>query len=690
MHPVFVIVLNIKMLKRKQDKCFFNVFRAVLLLNSVLMLQFSANANPADTLKRQTLDEVVISSARNIQLLSPAPVQVLKGEELERINSLSVADALRYFSGIQLKDYGGVGGLKTINVRSMGTQHTAVFYDGVQLGNAQNGQVDLGKFSLDNLEEISLYNGQKSEILQSAGSFASASSVFLRSKTPLFAEETRLNTQFNIKTGSFGLINPSLLLQYKLSDHTSASLNTGFSNAHGKYKFRYSNGDYDTSVVRSNADVLSLRIETGLHGKLKNEGEWNVKFYAYNSERGLPGAVVSNRFDYQQRLWDKNLFLQSALTHHVNKKYSIMLNAKYADDYLRYLDPEITTNTGFLENVYKEKEAYFSFANRYRLRSFWDIAFAVDYRYNTMHANLTNFPYPHRNTILTALATQLKFSCLNIQLNALNTWVKDEVETGATSVEKQKLTPAIMLSWQPFLHTDFRLRGFYKSIFRLPTFNDIYFTQIGYRLLKPEYTQQYDLGFTFFKNYNNISLSGVELQADAYYNKVKDKIIAQPGNSSGIWSMRNLGLVVIKGLEINLKSFWELGRKFSLTQGLSYTHQNATDITDKNSPYYGDQIPYIPLHSGTFTLALDYLKAGGINYSFIYTGERYNQAASIPANYVEPWYTHDFSAFYRFKINRKELKITAELNNLLNQYYDIVANFPMPGRNYRITLNYKL
>ena len=87
------------------------------------------------------------------------PAQTLSGERLKSLNSFAVADAIRYFSGVQIKDYGGVGGMKTVDIRSMGTNHMGVFYDGIQLGNAQNGQIDLGKFSLYNLEEISLYNG---------------------------------------------------------------------------------------------------------------------------------------------------------------------------------------------------------------------------------------------------------------------------------------------------------------------------------------------------------------------------------------------------------------------------------------------------------------------------------------------------------------------------------------------------
>ena len=123
----------------------------------------------------QYIQNVIIYGRRPYEEVIPA--QVLTGKQLEGLNSHSVADAVRYFAGVQLKDYGGVGGIKTINVRSMGSQHTAVYYNGVQLGNAQNGQVDLGRFSLDNMEQIDLFNGQKSDIFQSAREFGAAGNV---------------------------------------------------------------------------------------------------------------------------------------------------------------------------------------------------------------------------------------------------------------------------------------------------------------------------------------------------------------------------------------------------------------------------------------------------------------------------------------------------------------------------------
>ena len=86
----------------------------------------------------------------------------------------------------------------------------AVFYDGIQLGNAQNGQTDLGRFSLDDIGEICLYNGQKSDIFQSARDFGSSSSIYITTSEPHFAPGRRYSLKASVKTGSFGLVNPTL------------------------------------------------------------------------------------------------------------------------------------------------------------------------------------------------------------------------------------------------------------------------------------------------------------------------------------------------------------------------------------------------------------------------------------------------------------------------------------------------
>ncbi|WP_131537951.1 TonB-dependent receptor plug domain-containing protein [Pedobacter nototheniae] len=677
---------------RKHFAAFGNMHFFILLaiLWTGISLPFISSGQTTDSLKKvNQLKEVQIREYRlTEQSKSPTPVQILSGNDLKRLNSLSVADAIRYFSGVQLKDYGGIGGLKTINVRSMGSNHTAVFYDGIQFNNAQNGQVDLGKFSIDNLEEISLYSGQKPELLLPARAYASASSIYLKTKTPVFSDGQNRAATFSLKGGSFGVINPVVQYQYKINNNLSASFNTEFLNANGKYKFRYTNGVYDTTAVRSNGDVERFRFQAGLFGKLKN-GEWHAQAYTFISEQGLPGAAISNRFDYPQRSWDRNTFVQGSLEQHLNEKISILVSAKYAYDYMRFVDPEYVTINGFLENRFIEQEAYLSLSAKYKLNKILDLALASDYQYQTLNANLYRFAYPTRNTFLNVLSSSLNLKRFNLQANILSTTVSDLVKEYNSGGNKQVFSPTVLFSWQLFEEEQFRLRGFYKDIFRMPTFNDLYYTFIGNTLLKPEYTKQYDLGLTYFKSFKNTRTLFVDIQADAYYNNVRDKIIAQPGANLIRWIMYNIGKVDIRGIELNAKAAFLITPDLILNTGINYTFQKAIDVTDANDDSYRNQIPYIPKNSGSFLTKLDY-KDWHLNYSFIYTGFRYNQKANIIYNYMQPWYTHDVAFGYSFKMKKGILNANAEVNNLLNQYYDLIPNFPLPGRNYRFTLSYSI
>ena len=141
----------------------------------------------------QHVREIVVVSKPAMREVVPS--QKLNGEMLEKLNTHSVADALRYFSGIQLKDYGGVGGIKTVNIRSMGTHHLGISYDGIELGNAQNGQIDLAQFSLDNVEEITLFNGQK--ILNEVPLSSDLPGVFLDPYTSAIGDSVTLWALFN-------------------------------------------------------------------------------------------------------------------------------------------------------------------------------------------------------------------------------------------------------------------------------------------------------------------------------------------------------------------------------------------------------------------------------------------------------------------------------------------------------------
>ncbi len=681
------------------------------------------------------------------------PSQKLNDEQLERLNTLSVADALRYFSGIQLKDYGGVGGIKTVNIRSMGSHHLGISYDGVQLGNAQNGQIDLGQFSLDNVEEITLYNGQKSAIFQPASDFGNAGAIYIRTKEPVFREreDSRRNggpgargyedstegqnptqvmsrtpapphprtpvcTNLRIKAqyGSSDMFRTSVLWEQRLSDRVSSSVSAGFLTASGKYKFRYErrypNGAtaWDTTAVRQNGDIHAERLEANLFGRLY-QGGWQAKAYVYNSARGIPGAIVNNVWRRGERQQDLNTFFQAAFDKNIGERFSTRLIAKYAYYNTHYENRDTTQLP--VDNRYKQQELYLSTANVLELLPNWSASLSYDLKWNKLDADTWNFAYPTRLSNLVSLATAIDYKHLKAQASVLATFISDRTHrrlsggngnngnTGlsgdsrdsglSSSASLSRLTPAIFVNVYPFRGTFFSLRAYVKQSFRMPTFNDLYYTDMGNANLKPESALQYDLGFALNKHFQSGLIRHAEMHFDAYYNTVDDKIVAYPKGQQFRWTMLNLGMVHIKGLDVEAEADFSVGRSFTATLRAQYTYQDARDMTDPADSYYRHQIPYIPWHSGSAILGLSW-KRWNLNYSFIYAGERYDEQENIIYNHVEPWYTSDLSLRYWFTVNSLRFTAQAEVNNLLDQQYEVIVNYPMPGRNYKLTLSVEI
>lgn len=621
--------------------------------------------------------------------------QTLKGAELQRLNALSVADALRYFSGVQLKDYGGVGGIKTINIRSMGSQHTAVYYNGVQLGNAQNGQVDLGRFSLDNMEEIQLFNGQKSDIFQSAREFGSAGNVYLTTRKPYFKDKERAHVRAQMRFGSFALANPNVGVDVKLTETLALTLDAEYVYSDGKYPFRYRrvlpNGEtaYDTTAIRQNGDVNAVRTELGIHHYYRNTGFWRVHAYNYYSERGVPGAIVNNVWRNGERLRDRNSFVQAQWQDEWFNRWSMRLLAKYANDYTHYknYDERLLPSN----NKYTQQETYLSFANKVEIFNWWDASIAYDYQYNTLARENLLLEAPkeffHRHSHWLSAATAFNIQeYLRMQASVLMTAVDNNTP---------RVTPGMFFSLRPYPAIDLSINAFYKQSYRYPTFNDLYYTDLGNANLRPELARQHSVEIAYTTSNHKLQHSNangyeIAVSASYYYNRVTDKIIAYPKGQQFRWTMLNLGTVKINGVDAKADMSLYLPLRFVLRGRLNYTFQKAVDVTNENDTYYGHQIPYIPLHSGSVVLGLDWQsKRGdhyGLNYSFIYVGERYSQQENIIYNYVQPWYTHDMSLYGEWQIKRWWLKANLEINNLLGQDYEVIQNYPMPKQNVRCTL----
>lgn len=592
-----------------------------------------------------------------------------------------------------MKDYGGIGGLKTVSIRSLGAQHTAVSYDGITVSDCQTGQVDIGRFSLNNVDRLSLNNGQSDNIFQPARFFASAGILNIQTLTPHFKEDKPTNIAAEFKTGSWGLVNPSLFLEQQLNKKWSMTANGEWMSSDGHYPFtlRYGN-DADVQVSkekRRNTDVENLRAEISAFANLSDKEQWRLKAYYYQSSRGLPNATTLYYDFSRQNLRDKNTFIQSQYKKEFSRKWVFQTSAKWNWSYQNYQDPDALTSVGGTDNSYYQQEYYLSASALYRIWNNLSFSLSTDGSINTMNANLQNFVSPTRYSWLTAFAGKYVNEWVTLSASALTTVINEKAKNGGSAGNHRKLSPNVSISLKPFHNEELRFRFFYKDIFRLPSFNDLYYDKAGNINLKPESATQYNIGITYSKAINNF-IPYLSATVDAYHNKVTDKIVATPTKNLFIWSMVNLGKVDIKGVDATASLSLQPLDKLRINLSGNYTYQRALDVTNSNpnSPegkVYKHQIAYTPRvsASGQAGIETPWLN---LSYSFLFSGKRYMLGQNISDNRLDSYSDHSISAYRDFKIQKVTASLNLEVLNLMNRNYEIVKNFPMPGRSVRVTI----
>ncbi len=650
----------------------------------------SQNENDSAKLLREV---VVTKDARKTQTRSTAPLQIIDNEKLATLNALQLSDAVKHFSGVTVKDYGGIGGLKTVSVRSLGANHTAISYDGIPVSDVQTGQIDIGRFSLENVDNISLSIGQTDNIFQPARMFSSASVLNIQTQKPNLSDKQSISGKINLKAGSFGLFNPAFLVNGRFSEIISASFSGEWLSAHGKYPYVLNYGiigkDSSSVETRKNTDVKNLRLEGTLFADFSDNSKAYLKTYFYNSERGLPGATIYYNTDNfsSQRIWDNNFFAQTHFETRFSAALDFQANAKYNRSFMRYLDPAIPNSTGKIENNYTQQELYGSATARYRVLEMLSFSASSDVFYNQLKADLSNFGFPERLTWLSVLAGKFTSEKLLATVSLLYTQTFEQVKNGDPSENQSKLSPYVSISYKPFETSDLRIRTFYKNIFRLPTFNDLYYTQIGNRKLKPEDTNQTNLGVTYSLS-NDSWLNALLFTADAYHNKVKNKIVAYPTKNIFERTMLNYGTVEINGLDLSADAVLKLSKNVKLNLGGTHTYQRALNKTDATSRNYNHQIPYTPRVSGSAKTGVQ-TPWFNVNYTMIWSGHRYALGQNFKENRVEGFADHGISLSRDIYTAYGVFSTNLEALNILNKNYEVVRFFPMPGRSFRATLVWK-
>ena len=615
------------------------------------MYSFAVVKPKADTLgvfrdSTFSLNEVVATAQRN-----QTPHQTMPREQLKSIVSSSVADALKYLAGVQIKDFGGLGGQKTVNVRSMGSQHVGVYIDGVRVTNAQNGTVDLGKYSLNTLETVSLFNANKTELLMMASEYASASTVYLTTHRP---DSSSFTGAYGV--GSFNTHRISATWSYKRLGFIDAQ----YAHSDGNYPFRYHTANEDTTGTRRNGDIDQFRIEGAAF-----VGPLAVHTYYYMSQRGLPGGVVrrlTDKYTDIGREWDRNFFTQLTYKQRFGD-FGLRAIVKYANDHLHYRSDYPENVSVHANTRYHQQDAYSAVAGSWIWRNL-SFSASTDLRWSDLTADMKFFHYVYRIDSKSSLSAFWRIGKLSLNASMLYTHVADH-RNGASS-------PLNRVTWNAlasYTLGSWTFRAFYKSVFRAPTLNDLYYTLVGNRNLRPEYTRQLDFGASY-------NASWISFQADAYYNSITDRIVCLPARGTLQWSMLNYGITRCLGINAQATATW---RQHALT--LTGTFQDDRNRTDPTSSEYNDYIAYSPKWSFTGIYTFRW-HGWAASVSDMYVGSRYWAIQNSLDPPLAAYNCVDIKASYTWR----RLTLEGECQNLFDKPYEMIVRWPMPGRRFMGTL----
>lgn len=663
----------------KRELCF-------LYILYVLSVSFaSAQTNRRDTTTQQNykIQEVIIMESKKARTISStAPLHILGRQEMLKTGVTDMADALHRMPGINLRDYGGAGGVKTVSVRGFGAKHTGVSYDGIMLSDCQSGEIDLSRYSLDNVENISLVVGDNDEIFIPARNVSTPATLSIQTiGVPSSDTDPHLTTQ--LKVGSFGYVSPFLRYEQNFSNKFAFSAVGEYTYAENDYPYSIKNITLTMHDRRTNSRMNSGHGEVNFVWNINSNNRLSGKAYYYDNDRQLPGQIHYYVNVSKETLHDRNAFGQMMYQTFWTNNLSFKWYGKYNWYASSYRDPLYTG--GVMDADYWQREAYTSAALLYSPNEYWAFDYSADYFFNNLNSSLTTDTRPYRHSILQSATAKYRNHRLNVLARLLYSSFLNNAKEGEESDDMQRLSPSLSFSYKLLEEQNLYVRASYKNIFRAPTFNENYYFHYGSPDLKPESTDQYNIGVTWSAGEGQ--KTSWQITMDGYYNHVKDKIIAIPYNMF-IWRCVNVGKVRTLGAEVTTQFIHHFNEKHALTWMGSYSLQDSENRTLPGSATYGLQLAYTPKHTGSMTISYENplvnLSLNGQGVSSRWANNEHYESTDING-----YWDTNLSAYRSFSFGKHTIEGRFDIKNLFDQQYEIVRFYPMPGRSWLLSINYK-
>lgn len=660
--------------------------RHIFVLIFIICSFLFAGTAPAQSLQ-DTLKEVQVSG-RGDDTAMDVRKNFIAGQQVQKISNVyreiyqmqSLAGLLSQQTPVFVKSY-GINGMATLSFRGASAAQSSVLWNGVPILNPALGVADISLLNTGLFDNISLQYGS-SAALYGSGNVGGA--LMLDRNTPSFTRDWSLKT--TIGAGSFGRRDVQIAAQWQQRRWRAA------------IKTFYQQTDNDFNYTNSKQEEERLP-----NARLKAGGVLASLDYSLSKNAEPADEVISLDIWYQQyhREIPPALFEQFSVKQQTDASFRSLIGwqktkdrsyfyakASYNREYLRYQDGIVLPdNKNNMTQYYQELGWKYSLnkvtaasAYIHELLVFSPLQYGV-----AKGQNISNRETQFRP----ALVATYSFRTADEKLKA-NAALRQEWVNGNAA----PVLPGIGVLYRIFEQehnrskVSWHIRANAQRTYRFPTLNELYYFPGGNINLKPEQGWNEDAGYTF--TYRLQQKAGNKPEATkllfshdlaAFNRNIKDWIYWLGG---AIWTPYNIAEVHSRGLETDNTIAYFAGNcklHFSLKSAYVISTSEASYLPNDGSK--GRQVAYVPRYNGQLNLGFTF--AGWfLNYNHTYTGYRFTTIDE--SQFLEPYHTGNVQLMYTFSRASYQIKAAAQVQNVWDVPYQVIASRPMPGRYVQFSL----
>ncbi len=614
------------------------------------------------------LNDVVVTGTRTaiaIEKLSSS-VHVVDSVMIAQSNGISVADVLKNSAALSLRSYGGNASLQSVSIRGMNSDYSLILLNGQRFTTYQISTVDVGIFSLMDVERIEIASGGNSSLY---GADAVGGVVNIITKKP----NGKISGSVLGSVGSFGMSG----YQFSVSggdEQLSLRGSMRMEHARNDFDFSYNDGMTKQAMKRNGADYLLKNYSLSGLAVFDEHIISNFSIRYSDANRGQPSAVTSIYQNNLARIHDKDVFANALTEITLSDAINFSLPFSFHYNHQTYSDPNLVIGGSSLSSFYRNR--------------IWNITPTVRYSFSEHHSIVLG------NDITDASITsnEVKISSRNQFsgfISSLHQFtipfeviVFPSLRYDSFSDTKGDISPKIGINIGVLDEPKLRLRSSYGKNYRAPTFNDLYWINGGNPNLNPERSLSFDAGMIAGFQYEIIN---ADVEANYFSIDAKNKIVWQPG-AGGIWSPKNLQSVSSKGIEISARI-----NIFNDLLMLNYHHNFLQTIkTSAEMPNDETQnkiLPFAPQEFSTIVVGSSF-EGISVNVIYSFTGFRFQTADNNPRFILPTFEKTDANISYRFLFSSFSLRVKGEVNNIINAEYQLISGYPTPLRSYMMTTEF--